>query len=466
VKAESGTGALVAGLFAELERRAIRYCVLRNYELLPDHKGRDIDILISRRDKRRVACLIQALCSQCGFQVYKHRADERFFQFLLCRRTDDLALEEVQIDFLTDTQVYGVRLVPGEEILNARVRYRTFYVASDVHRFLDKWLFNHLLGAPLEEKYHEEFRAVAAMNRERIQSVLDRLLGPIESERLVNSICARGFGAVARVRRSTLLRHLLGVAARAPWYHGSHVAKFVYYRLKDRLAPSGEFVAVSGPDGCGKSTVLAQATMQLERLFRARPEYHGHFRPGLLPRIAKAAQKAGLSNEIDENYSSPHRAEPAGLMGSLFRFTYYLTDFLIGYALRIRPILARGELVIYDRYFFDMVADPGRSRISLPGWIRRLALALVPLPHTAFFVHVHSEVVRQRKQELSDEKIDELNASYMRMVASGHLQLLDNGSTVERAAAQLVDAVIARRRGRLKLDKRFPAQSATMSARR
>jgi thymidylate kinase len=226
--------------------------------------------------------------------------------------------------------------------------------------------------------------------------------------------------------------------------------------LKHSITPTGEFVSVSGPDGCGKTTVLELATEQLEKLFGAAPNNHGHFRPTVLPRIAQVAKRAGAIAAVDEDYASPHRGKPSGFIGSLFRFSYYLLDYLYGYFVKIRPALVRRELVIYDRYYFDMVADPGRSRIALPNWLRKAALSIIPLPHTAFFVHVPADVVRSRKQELPLEKIEKLKAAYLDMAASSRLLILENSGSAEAAAAKLVDTVIERRRKRLKLDRIYP----------
>lgn len=447
----------LSDLFAEYDRHEVVYCLLRNFKTLPERlESRDVDVLISAASKQKNREIISGLVRKYGVVIYNHYVDERFDQFFLFRRDSDNEFFELKLDFFFESELYGVRLLSGEEILLSRYRYRNFYVAHDVHRVLDKWLFIHLVGAQLPEKYHPDFKEVFIAHRESLTKTLVNIFGRSSAEQLVSLTCTQGFTGLPQVRRGALFLHLLRLAGSKPFYHLWHVPLFFWYRLKYTLFPQGEFVSLSGPDGCGKTTVLELAIVQLEKLFGLVTENQGHFRPAILPRIAQIAKSAGALENVDEDYASPHRGRPSGWFGSLARFFYYLLDYLWGYFVRIRPALVRRELVIFDRYYFDMVADPGRSRIALPVWLRRAALSLIPLPHTAFFVHVPAEVVRQRKQELPLEMIAQLNDLYLQMGDSSRMQILENNDSAEAAAAKLVDMVIARRRKRLKLDRMYP----------
>lgn len=449
---EAVTARLLADLFAEYDRRQLVYCVLRNFRSLPDRlESRDLDLRISSRDRSLNRGIIRALAERHGAIVYHHYKDERFDQFYLCRRVSHGEVVSLKLDFY-ELDVYGVRVLSTSDTLRTRVRHRSLFVASEVSQLLDKWLFIHLLGSQLPEKYHSEFRDIAIRNRSSLGDALSKVFGRRRGRELCARMCSEGFADLPRVGKARLAFILFKAACRSPLFHAWHVPAFFYYRARHFVRPKGEFISVSGPDGSGKTTVLNLATVQLGKLFGSRPENVGHFRPGIVPRIADIAKKAGVLSAVDENYGSPHRAKPSGSLGSLLRLGYYLVDYIAGYWKKIRPALVRRELVVYDRYCFDLIADPARSRISLPAWIRRIALALVPLPHTAFFVHVPSAVVRQRKQELSAEAIDSLNSAYQELVKDGRMSVLENGSTAEAAAAALVDEVIARRVRRLKLD--------------
>lgn len=445
--------AFLIDLFDEYKRNNVLYCLLRNYESLPEYSdSRDVDILIDRNFSKTNNIIVERLAKKYDCSFYIKYSDERFDQLYLYKKNTCELFFELKLDFFFDSELYGVRLISGLNIILARKPYRNFYIANDAYKLLDKWLFGYLLGEQLPKKYHSEFKRICISDREVVGGILTQLMGDAMSRNLLEIICSSGFNSLPRVNKNQLFFILIKVSLRYPLYHIKHIPLFLYYRLKNLIFPMGEFISLSGPDGSGKTTILGIAKDKLESLFSAQSENYGHFRPSVLPRIANLAKDAGALSFVDDNYSEPHRGKPSGFLGSLARFTYYSLDYLWGYFTKIRPALVRRELVIYDRYFFDMVADPGRSRINLPLWIRKLGLKLLPLPHTAFFVHVSPEVVRQRKQELSFEKIEEVNFIYLEMVKSSHMVALDNNGMTLDAVANVVDVVVERRRKRLKLD--------------
>ncbi|SMH40739.1 Thymidylate kinase [Mesorhizobium australicum] len=220
---------------------------------------------------------------------------------------------------------------------------------------------------------------------------------------------------------------------------------FLAYRLRDQFKLRGLFVSISGPDGSGKTTVIREVAAQLETIFGAGEVRNAHFRPTVLPRIAKVAKKARAINTVDENYEQPHRAKPSGVIGSAMRLIYYWFDYLGGYFRHILPVLKRREVMLFDRYYFDMIADPSRSRIALPKRLMRVLGRLLPLPDYAFFIRVDPEEIRRRKQELTIERIVELNGQYEDLVRRGWLIPIENNGSPEEAAAAIVDCIIADR---------------------
>ena len=110
----------------------------------------------------------------------------------------------------------------------------------------------------------------------------------------------------------------------------------------------------------------------------------------MLPNINKLL--TGKSEVISE-FNNPHSAKPASMPSSFLRITYYWMDYLLGYWINLRGQIIKGRTIIFDRYFYDFIVDPRRSRLSLPGWIVGLYLTLTPKPDLIFFLDANADQI-------------------------------------------------------------------------
>ena len=433
---------ILHALFAGFEVRNIRHAVLRNYERLPDSVGaRDIDIVVHPDDLKAVRDIVVRIVEARGLRYGNYYADERLTQFALVGRDADGGLQQIKLDFFIRSEVYGVQFLSAEEMLADLRHHNGVAVVSDPVMLLDKWLFHLLVGRPLHTKYDASFAEIARVYPDRLIQSLSRLLPDDRAKELVQAL-AEGKGSQLVLTKSER-RRALAKLWRAQ--KGSAVGRslsFARFRLRERLRPHGVFLSISGPDGAGKTTVIGMVIEQLGAIWGDDAVHYEHFRPKLLPRIAEVAKKARAVETVDEDYDRPHRAKPSGFVGSVARLGYYGLDYLGGYVRTVRPVLRRRQVMLFDRYYYDMIADSFRSRISLPLPVLRSLGGLLPLPRHAFFIDVDPEEIHRRKQELTMERIVTLNARYGDLADHGWLIRVDNNGSPRIAAARIVDRIV------------------------
>jgi len=353
-------------------------------------------------------------------------------------------LQQIKIDFFTRCEVYGVEVLSVEDMVRDCRDHNGVSVVSDPVLLLDKWLFHLLVGQPLHNKYDADFAAIA---QSEVMFLISKLSLALPKPRAISLVAemAQGKGSAIvlskRERLHALARLWSAQGARAV-FRSIHFAAF---RLRDQFKPHGIFLSISGPDGSGKTTIINMVTTQLNTIYGDGTVTYSHFRPTVLPRIAAVAKKARAVETIDVSYDQPHRAKPSGLAGSAARLAYYWLDYMGGYFRTVRPVLKRREIVLFDRYYYDMIADPFRSRIALPTPILRFMGRLLPLPQYAFFIRVAPEEVRRRKQELTLAQIIKLNKGYENLVRNEWLIPIENNNAPEDAAVAIVDHIVAKR---------------------
>jgi thymidylate kinase len=78
---------------------------------------------------------------------------------------------------------------------------------------------------------------------------------------------------------------------------------------------------------------------------------------------------------------------------------HIMADKWYRYLLQVRPALVRGEVVILDRYFYDLRVFP-HPLIQKP-WMNALLMRLIPEPAIAFCLKADPALIAARKHELT-----------------------------------------------------------------
>ena len=196
-----------------------------------------------------------------------------------------------------------------------------------------------------------------------------------------------------------------------------------YSRVIHRMMhPSGVSVAVLGPDGSGKSSVVRHIIPGLSAAFR-RTQYI-HLRPAV-----------GSRWRIGEPVTNPHRQSARSWPVSVAKICYFLFDYVVGWWILVRPMLVRSTLVVFDRYYHDILVDPLRYRYGGPMWLARWVGKLIPSPDLWILLDAPPEVFQARKQEVPLGETTRQRNAYLALI-----QERDNSVVLD--ASQPLDKVV------------------------
>jgi thymidylate kinase len=229
--------------------------------------------------------------------------------------------------------------------------------------------------------------------------MLVELLGRAEAEKLAGKIFLGGLKRrVVNACVDGSLGELLPKLGTQPWRTGlaRHPWGLIRYlsgegvRIARRwFQPTGLFVVVLGPDGVGKSTLVMRLGQELKTCFRRRQSFH--WRPGVIARNEVTGAPA----------DDPHGKRTRGALASTLALLGLFLDYWLGYRFILWPFLARTGLVIFDRYYQDLLIDPLRYRYGGPMCLAKLMGRLVPPSDLLFLVlDAEGEVILSRKHEV------------------------------------------------------------------
>lgn len=206
---------------------------------------------------------------------------------------------------------------------------------------------------------------------------------------------------------------------------------------------AGLFVAIEGPEGAGKSSLTAALT---ERLRAAGHEVVAVREPGGTP-VAEAARAAFLDPALD-----------AAPLAEVFLLLAARADLV---AKVIRPALARGAVVLCDRYDLSTEAYQIAGRGLEAAAVRaanRLATGGLR-PDVTLVVNVPAAVgrARQAAQKKAPDRLEQADPAFHERVVAAfqaaqgpgvvHLDGTAGRETVEAAAWQALGARLAKQSG-------------------
>ncbi|MCK6622831.1 MAG: hypothetical protein HUU32_15995 [Calditrichaceae bacterium] len=97
---------------------------------------------------------------------------------------------------------------------------------------------------------------------------------------------------------------------------------------------------------------------------------------------------------------------------------YLFTDYFVGYALKIWPRPKKNSLVVFDRYYHDMLIDPRRYRFREPMWLARWIGKIIPQPDVWILLDAPAEIMHARKREVTFEETQRQRDAYLKFVSS------------------------------------------------
>jgi len=416
----------LSSLFSALDCNQVRYCVLHSWEELPQNLSSDLDIAVHPQDDQNLV-LVFRLLQKKGYwlvQVINYFVESYCFRFLWF---EGPAINSLAVDVIFKHQ-RGALIAPSVKLLlSRRRRHGMFWVPAPEAEF------TYLLARKI-------WKGTAPVRQQRRLKLLVEQLGRPTAEKLageflLGTLKVRVVEACASERLNPLLAQIKAQAWQTSLVRNP--LRLIADLLSDRmrlvrrwLQPTGLSVAVMGPDGAGKSTLIEHLVQAVGPAFDSHRLFH--WRPMLLWR-----------RKTTRDTTRPHSLPPHGHWWSVTRLFAHLLDYWLGYWLVIRPVLARSGLVVFDRYFDDEPIDAKRYCYGGPLWLARMLRRLIPQPDLILVLDATEEAVLFRKQELGPGEVQRQRELHARCIdRRSSTRVINATGSISQVIAEAVTTVI------------------------
>lgn len=436
---------LALSLIRFLEERSIAYCIVGDIGRFPQLIDSDIDICISQGLLREVSNIIWEFCRKHGVelvQIIQH--EQTAWYFILAWFDEHGDVNFLHPDICGDYYRNGKCFLRSEQVLAGRVHIRGqtggsegFFIPRPDIGFI-YYLVKEIDKGELSEEQAKYLSNESKKDPVGCASQIHRFWSERKSKLLVEAIETGSWTLI----RSLASRFKKDLRTGIPF---STIALLRELKRKACriLHPTGLLVVILGPDGSGKSSVSKRVMSDLAPAFRRTCYMH------LRPRV-------GL--RVDDNVTpvtKPHNQKPRGWFVSIVKIAYLLFDYNVGYWWKVRWLLVRSTLVVFDRYYYDLIVDPIRYRYAGPAWLVRWLGKIISKPDVCILLHSPAELLQARKQEVSFAETERQREAYLKLVKGMKNGVVIDGSQslpkvvvdVERVVLDFMAARTTRRLG-------------------
>ncbi len=420
--------------FTYLDTCNVEYCVVGDPEKLPQIIPSDIDIVIYNKDLINIHNIVSSFAQthQLQFpQVLQH--EQTCFYFVLSFRNNEEKIEYLHPDICGDYFRNGKLFVTAQALLADRQKALTksgedkgFYVPSPPMEFL-YYLIKKIDKGILENKHLDHLRDQFSQDPEQCERNIAQLWAPAEVKNIINCLKLNDLATLRRIlpQLQQVLSRKCRPTLQQKWLE-------LQRKVSRVIHPTGLVVGLLGPDGCGKSTVGDLLIEELKPVFRGVSRFH--LRPDLFGR---------KKHDNGQVVVDPHGEKARGLLMSICKLFFFLTEYLGGYLLKIRPLQVRSHLVVFDRYFHDILIDPIRYRFGAPMWLARFCSLFIPEPDLFIIFDAPADIINGRKQEVPLAETERQREAYLAFAQNkGNCIVINTDQPIANSVADVCGKVL------------------------
>ena len=381
----------------ELEKKNIKYAINRKAEQINSGNFNDIDWTVDYRKIDEFYDILSDLCVKYDWKIFMNIKKQGFETIHLFNYSNNRVLL-LHFDLFNSFMWDGIELINNEELLQNIVKIDGYNSISPVLEAIIKLLTRLLFNGYIKEEYKQDILNVFKNRENEIKIILKKIIGCNLIEELYEDVLHEEWSKIEKSVNDYKTEIRKNVKSRDYIKYTKNRIRFKFYKVNRIFKKKGIMVVFEGSDGSGKTTIIDALPKILYRSFDKSYIDYYHWRPKFIK-----SPKRDSKNE--EGYKCPHQHKPYNKVISVGKFLFFNLDYILGYWCKVRIQLAKGRLVIFDRYYYDYYLDKIRYRLDIDDNLINLFKVFIPKPDVTYLLIGDPYILYERKKEIPVEEI-------------------------------------------------------------
>lgn len=197
---------------------------------------------------------------------------------------------------------------------------------------------------------------------------------------------------------------------------------------------SGFTICFLGPDGSGKSTII-EKLVKKQLPFRSHNYFH----------LKPFPSKIGKPSVPVEN---PHKFPPYSVTKSYVKLVYFIFQYNFGWLKNIFLLKRKSSLIIFDRYYDDLLVDSKRYRFGGNIKIAERARSFIPKPELYIILSAEAETIYKRKQEVPFKELNNQITRYRKLGDKSNYFNVEVNRSPDEIVNEVVSLIMKKLNGR------------------
>ena len=406
-----------------LSKSKIDYRVTNGYETIfkGSHSDADYDILFQKSDFSRINSIIDAFSHHCDYKIVQvyHQGihaknffiyDERKNQFLNLDLYGELSRQGIKI--LNEVVVFETKAqFKGISILRSHQEFIQYFIKK-----IDKEDITEQVFKKLTQLFEKQEKECGIYLKNFFNNTHLEIAKAFEDKKFnfskENTIRFKNDFITSQKNASTnKIRNRKRILSRI-------------------IKPTGIAIAFLGPDGSGKSTIIDGL---IKQILPYRKNVYFHLKPIVQSKL-----------EPPKVVTNPHEFQPYSPLKSFVKLVYFIFQYNIGWIKNIIPLRIKSSLIIFDRYYDDVLVDHKRYRYGGNKRLAKFIRSFIPRPELYFILTTEAIVISKRKQEVPLEELQRQIKGYRSLGDNKRYFNIDVNRTPEEIVSEITKILMQR----------------------